>query len=202
MVLAVVVLVFGLLITAGGAWLATLGGSWYYLPAGVGLLVTGWLLMQRSMTAVWVYLAVFAGTVFWAFWEAGMNGWAQVPRLVAPTVILVLVLASIPVLRRSHHSAQPGRTVAGALAAVGLGSLLAMLPGQAMRAQETAPAEDAAPGTQPAPVPSPTEETAPATQPAPVEDAAPATEAAPAEDTAPAEEAAPAAPETAPADVP
>nr|WP_245941373.1 pyrroloquinoline quinone-dependent dehydrogenase [Cereibacter changlensis] len=88
-----------------------------------------------------------------------------------------------------------------------------MLPGQAMRAQETAPAEDAAPGTQPAPVPSPTEtqpapvpspteETAPATQPATVQDAAPATEATPTEEPAPTGETAPAAPETAPADVP
>ena len=35
---AVVVLVLGVLMTGGGGYLAVLGGSWYYLLAGIGLL--------------------------------------------------------------------------------------------------------------------------------------------------------------------
>ncbi|WP_265502168.1 glucose dehydrogenase [Paracoccus beibuensis] len=103
--LGVVVLVFGAPIFAGGIWLAVLGGSWYYIFAGIGLLLTAIFLFRRSMTAVWIYLLTFFGTVAWAIWEVGMDPWYQVPRLVAPAVVLLLVLALIPVLRR--QSANP-----------------------------------------------------------------------------------------------
>ena len=102
-VLAVVLVLFGLPIFGGGAYLIWLGGSWYYLFAGLGLLLTAWFLVQASMLAVWVYLLTWVGTVVWAFWEKGFDWWAQVPRLVAPTVILMLVLAAIPVLMRGRH---------------------------------------------------------------------------------------------------
>ena len=109
-VLAVVLVLFGLPIFGGGAYLIWLGGSWYYLFAGIGLLVTAWFLVKASMAAVWVYLATFAFTLVWAFWEKGFDWWAQVPRLVAPSVILILVLAAIPVLRRGgrRHAAPSG----------------------------------------------------------------------------------------------
>ena len=55
---AAALLIFGLPIAAGGLWLITLGGSWYYLPAGIGLLVTAFFLFRREMAAVWVYLLV------------------------------------------------------------------------------------------------------------------------------------------------
>lgn len=106
--LAVALLLFGIPIFAGGVWLIVLGGSWYYAPAGLGLIATATLLFQRDMAAVWIYLATYVGTVLWAVWEAGFDGWAQVPRLVAPTVVLVLVLLTIPVLRR-RPAARPWR---------------------------------------------------------------------------------------------
>ena len=70
--------VFGAAIAAGGLWLILLGGSWYYLPAGIGLIVTAWLLFRGRGGALWVYLLVYGTTVLWALWEAGLNGWAQV----------------------------------------------------------------------------------------------------------------------------
>lgn len=97
--LGVIVLILGAPIFAGGIWLAVLGGSWYYVLAGAGLLLTALFLFRRSMAAVWVYLLTFAGTLAWALWEVGADPWYQVPRLLAPTVVLVLVLALIPVLR-------------------------------------------------------------------------------------------------------
>ncbi|SDO71479.1 quinoprotein glucose dehydrogenase [Lutimaribacter pacificus] len=104
LVLAAVVGVFGLLILAGGIWLISLGGSWYYAIAGIGLCVTAWFLTGPSVMALWVYLATYAFTVVWALWEKGLDGWAQVPRLVAPTVILVLVLLTLPVLLKGRRS--------------------------------------------------------------------------------------------------
>jgi quinoprotein glucose dehydrogenase len=119
--LAAVLVIFGLPIFAGGVWLMTLGGSWYYVVAGIGLLLTAYFLVRRSMAGVWVYLATFTLTLVWALWEAGLNGWAQVPRLVAPTIILVLVLLTIPGLRRMAVPLSRGSGVAAGIAlAVGM----------------------------------------------------------------------------------
>lgn len=122
---AAMLFVFGMLLAAGGAWLMTLGGSWYYLPAGVGLVLTAWFLVRRDISALWIYLITYIGTVIWALWESGLNGWAQVPRLVAPTIVLVLVLTTVPMLRGSIRRMGTGMaaamvTVAGALGAVGV----------------------------------------------------------------------------------
>jgi quinoprotein glucose dehydrogenase len=125
MLVGVLLLAFGAPIALGGAYLIAIGGSWYYLPAGTGLLLTSWFLFRRDMTALWIYLLTFVGTVIWALWEAGLNGWAQVPRLIAPTVVLVLVLTTIPVLRGSIRRfgtgvAATAVTIAGLFSAVGV----------------------------------------------------------------------------------
>lgn len=197
-VLAVVMILFGLPIAAGGIWLITLGGSWYYLLAGLGLLISAFFLLRHSMTGVWIYLLTFAGTLIWALWERGLDGWAQVPRLVAPTVILVLVLLAIPALRGRFA----GGRVALATVAVGLMSLgastavLTATQQSTLVAQETtAPQAPAAPQAEPAVPAEP--EPAPAAPPAaqvPATEAptAPATEAP----TAPATEPPAAAPRT------
>src|SRR5690606_2038548 len=77
------------------------------------------------MAAVWTYVIVFAATVIWALWEAGLDGWAQVPRLIAPAVVLLLVLTTLPVLRGSVRRFGSGVaaamvTLAGALGAIGV----------------------------------------------------------------------------------
>jgi quinoprotein glucose dehydrogenase len=100
MALGWICILLGLVILALGVWLIVLGGSWYYGLAGLGLIVTGILLNRHSMGAVWVYLVTWLGTLGWAWWEVGTDWWAHVPRLVAPTLILVLVLLCIPALLR------------------------------------------------------------------------------------------------------
>ncbi|KAA2316042.1 glucose dehydrogenase [Pseudooceanicola sediminis] len=96
LVLGWVLVIFGAVLLAGGIWLIVLGGSWYYGLAGLGLIVTGALLNRASMAAVWLYLVIWLATVVWAYWEVGTDWWAQVPRLVAPTLVLVLILICIP----------------------------------------------------------------------------------------------------------
>ncbi len=91
----------GLTLFAGGAWLILLGGSWYYGLAGLGLLLSGILLNRGSMNALWTYLLVWAGTMAWAWWESGSDWWAQVPRMLSPTLILVLMLSCLPALARA-----------------------------------------------------------------------------------------------------
>ncbi|GGG70974.1 hypothetical protein GCM10011415_18430 [Salipiger pallidus] len=99
-----VCVLFGLVIFVGGVWLIVLGGSWYYGIAGAGLIATGILLNHANMAAFWIYLAIWGGTLAWAWWEVGADWWAQVPRMVAPTVILVLILLCLPSIRRVHRA--------------------------------------------------------------------------------------------------
>ena len=139
--LAVVMALFGLPILAGGVWLIALGGSWYYAFAGLGLLVSAYFLFRHSINGVWVYLVTFLATLAWALWESGFNGWAQVPRLVAPAVILVLVLLTIPTLR-GRLGVSRGAFAAAAIGIVALGiSVLALnsVRDTTLLAQETAP---------------------------------------------------------------
>lgn len=145
---AILLVLFGIPIAAGGVYLMVLGGSWYYFPAGMGLLITAYFLMRRSEAALWVYLATFAITVAWAFWEAGLDGWAQVPRLVAPTVVLLLVLSTVPTLNQSSKKLRTIVTsITLAFFAVG-GAVLAMNTGigalSAQEAQSAPPQQDVA----------------------------------------------------------
>lgn len=72
--------VIGILLAAGGVWLAALGGSWAYVALGLGLLVAGWLLTRRRAAALGVYAALLAFVLFWAIWEVGLDRWALIPR--------------------------------------------------------------------------------------------------------------------------
>ena len=49
-VAALGVLVFGLLFTGLGGFLVTVGGSWYFLLAGLGMLVSAVLLFKQRLT--------------------------------------------------------------------------------------------------------------------------------------------------------
>jgi quinoprotein glucose dehydrogenase len=102
-VLATVVFLCGLILAAGGIWLAVLGGSPYYVIAGICLQLTAVLLWQARAAALYVFGALFIGTVAWAFWEVGLDGWALIPRLVGPLLILLLIIAASPLLRPFHH---------------------------------------------------------------------------------------------------
>jgi quinoprotein glucose dehydrogenase len=93
----------GLVLLAGGLWLMVLGGSWYYAIAGVGLLATAWFLWRARAAAVAVYALVWICTLGWTYWEVGTDWWAWAPRMVAPTVLLLVVCACLPLLSRRHH---------------------------------------------------------------------------------------------------
>jgi quinoprotein glucose dehydrogenase len=97
--LAVLLALIGLALLVGGLWLIGLGGSWYYALAGIGLIAAGIGLLAGSAWGVWLYLLTYVLTWLWALWEVGMDGWALVPRVVAPTVLAVLVLLCLLVVR-------------------------------------------------------------------------------------------------------
>lgn len=94
-----VIALLGLFLAGGGIWLASLGGSFYYLVAGLGVLITGVLLISGSATALWLYALILIGTVAWAISEVGFVGWQLEPRLLLP-VVLGIYLVMPWVLRR------------------------------------------------------------------------------------------------------
>lgn len=110
----------------GGAVLVGLGGSPYYLLAGAVLLAVAGALAWRRRWALPLYAALLVVTLIWALWEAGLDGWALVPRLVAPAVLGAILL--LPPLRRASANASawwvvgPLLAVAATFGAAGVSS--------------------------------------------------------------------------------
>lgn len=100
--LGILLLLMGLALLAGGIKLSMLGGSLYYLLAGIGLVLTGLLLLAARRAALSLYaLVLFASTV-WALWEVGLDWWQLVPRLAmlfALGIVLLLPWFRRPLLR-------------------------------------------------------------------------------------------------------
>ncbi|AEH77920.1 probabable glucose dehydrogenase (pyrroloquinoline- quinone) protein [Sinorhizobium meliloti SM11] len=113
---AVVFAVIGLALGGGGTRLLLLGGSPYYLIAGLGFLLTAFLLFRRRAAALWVYALVVLGSLAWAIWEVGFDWWQLGPR--GGVIILLGLWAANPMdpatprLRQPHRRAIWGKRLA------------------------------------------------------------------------------------------
>jgi quinoprotein glucose dehydrogenase len=130
------VAILGGFFAVAGAVLASLGGSPYYLIAGVAMVVSGALLGRHPRYGRWLFVAIWVGTLIWAIWEVGFDGLQLVPRLVAPTVLLVLVLLTgwSGRFRQSHAYAMPAAV--GVLLTLGVCGIA--INGEGVEAQEAA----------------------------------------------------------------
>lgn len=124
--LAIVMAVIAALLIAGGGQLLFLGGSPYYLVAGLMAGATAFLSFRGDRRAIWIYGALLLLTLVWALWESGGNIWGMQARLFAPLVLGLWV--GWPLIRL----AGPKRL---AIAAAVLIALPAALLGFANRAQ-------------------------------------------------------------------
>lgn len=119
MLVGVLLGLIGLWLAGGGAWLLRLGGSPYYLAAGLGCLVSAWLyLTRRGGAGAVAYLLVFAATCLWAIAEVGIDFWLLLPRIAGPAVF-----AAVVVVERLFRRERRGLAWAAAgavLVAVGL----------------------------------------------------------------------------------
>lgn len=124
---AILFALIGLAIGAGGIKLVTLGGSPYYLIAGLGFLLTGFLLYRRRPAALWVYAIVVVGSLAWAVWEVGFDWWQLGPR--GGVIILLGLWLLTPWMRRplgfvspsgEHYSAAAWPLALASLVAIGV----------------------------------------------------------------------------------
>ncbi|HEX5126974.1 MAG TPA: glucose/quinate/shikimate family membrane-bound PQQ-dependent dehydrogenase [Rhodocyclaceae bacterium] len=76
-----VLCLLGLALALGGIRLVSLGGSWYYVLAGLGIVITAILLLTRRREAFWLYAFVLLATVVWAVAEVQFDWWQLVPRI-------------------------------------------------------------------------------------------------------------------------
>jgi quinoprotein glucose dehydrogenase len=80
-VTGIVFVLIGLALTGGGAWLIALGGSLFYAIAGLGIVLTGALLVARRRAALWVYAIVVIGSVAWSISDIRFDWWPLAARL-------------------------------------------------------------------------------------------------------------------------
>ncbi|MCX7078813.1 MAG: membrane-bound PQQ-dependent dehydrogenase, glucose/quinate/shikimate family, partial [Pseudomonas sp.] len=113
--LGIVLLLMGLALLAGGIKLSMLGGSLYYLLAGIGLLVTGVLLLAARRAALGLYAVVLFASTVWALWEVGLDWWQLVPRLALFFAIGIVLL--LPWFRHPLHRGEFNPIGTGALSA-------------------------------------------------------------------------------------
>jgi len=86
-VTGLLLILIGAALIVGGGWLLALDGTWYYLIAGLGTAVAGILMARGSVAGLICYSLVMILTILWSIWEAGIDGWALMPRLVAPALL-------------------------------------------------------------------------------------------------------------------
>jgi quinoprotein glucose dehydrogenase len=105
----------GLILLGGGLNLLLLGGSAYYLIAGIGLLLTGFLLYRRNAHALTLYAVVLFGSLGWALWEVGFDWWQLGPR--GGVLVLLGIWLLLPFVRRrlDRSAASPRLSAAPAL---------------------------------------------------------------------------------------
>jgi quinoprotein glucose dehydrogenase len=118
LVMAIILALIGLWIGGFGAYLAALGGSVYYVLAGLALLATAVLLYRRKSAALAVYAALLVLTIAWALWEVGLDFWQLAPRgdLLVPLALVLL----LPWLTRSLRPATSALRGSGLALSVGV----------------------------------------------------------------------------------
>ncbi|MBI1340961.1 membrane-bound PQQ-dependent dehydrogenase, glucose/quinate/shikimate family [bacterium] len=119
----------GAYLTLGGIQLIGLGGSFYYVAAGLVLIATAVLTFLKSPWAARLYAVFLVATLGWAVMESGLNAWALAPRLAMFFVLGLWFLApwTQAALRRDDGASGGALWVGVAAALVAVVGLVAGL---------------------------------------------------------------------------
>ncbi|KAA5975168.1 MULTISPECIES: glucose/quinate/shikimate family membrane-bound PQQ-dependent dehydrogenase [Pantoea] len=118
--LGLVLLATGLFFAIGGGKLVALGGSWYFLIAGIVIVLSAIQFFRRKSSAAVLFLLVFIGTLIWSLFDAGLDFWPLVSRLMVPAGLTLLAFLIWPSLRKHEGKpslAKPSYTFSALLAA-------------------------------------------------------------------------------------
>lgn len=110
----IVTAIAGLVLAIGGIYLVFLGGTWYYLLAGLGVLASGIGLTLGKRWSLHLYTVVLAGTIIWALAEVGLHGWELEPRLLVPLLFGLVLLTPWVCRRLTGRASEPARTASDA----------------------------------------------------------------------------------------
>ncbi|WP_235538722.1 membrane-bound PQQ-dependent dehydrogenase, glucose/quinate/shikimate family [Sphingomonas sp. Root710] len=124
---AAILALVSLPLLAGGAYLVSLGGSPYYVAAGAVTLASGIWLWRGRVEGALGYATLLFATLAWALWEAGFDGWALMPRLVAPAVLGIPLL--FPAIRRGLATPHDRLARLARPGALGIAALAALIAG-------------------------------------------------------------------------
>lgn len=95
-IVAILIAASGLVLAAGGAYLASLGGSWYFVLNGVLMLVSGVLLLRGRLAGAWLYGLVFLIALVLTLVESPGRLWGWVPRMGYITALGFFVALMLP----------------------------------------------------------------------------------------------------------
>ena len=104
-IFAIALFFIAALLVLGGLQLLVLGGSVYYIFAGLAVGYSAYLLWNKRHLALLIYGIFFLLTVAWAFVESGTNLWALAPRILFFAGIGLIFLT--PWVRKPLHEGFP-----------------------------------------------------------------------------------------------
>ncbi len=118
LIVGVLIALVGVVLVGGGGYLASLGGSWYFLLMGLALLAGGGLIAARKPVGAWVVALAMLATVAWALADVGLVFWPLFSRLFTFGVIALVVALIYPTLKKAAggHSGRGAYALAAVLA--------------------------------------------------------------------------------------
>ncbi|MEI2264908.1 membrane-bound PQQ-dependent dehydrogenase, glucose/quinate/shikimate family [Erwinia sp. CGal63] len=124
MLIGIVTGLAGIYFIGGGGWLAWLGGSWYFIIAGILLLVSGVLLTRQRLAGALFYGITLVFSLVWSLWEVGLQFWPLFSRLFAPAAGAVLIAFTVPLLTPHRSTRRWSVAVGGVIAIAVLSSFI------------------------------------------------------------------------------
>jgi quinate dehydrogenase (quinone) len=121
----ILIALIGLGLAGGGGYLISLGGSAYFLLMGLAMLVSGLMIARRKPQGAWLYGLALILTAIWAVWDAGLEYWPLVSRVLTFAVIGLVVALIYPTLVRAS-GATTGRGAYGLAGILGAGVVVTL----------------------------------------------------------------------------
>ena len=123
-VFAVVLFLYGAGLAGPGGFLVSLGGTSFYLIAGIACIGCAILLWRGDGRGVSLYALLLVATLIWGILESGRDGWALLPRIGIP-ILLGLWLLAPWAQRGLRAGATPARWIIGVTSLAGIALVLA-----------------------------------------------------------------------------